>query len=92
MDLLDFYRGTLSVRRLGVLVKQLPAESALSRALNDGELPWTNLEHRVTDLWALWAKQEHPVRAEMETKARIAAKQAKVIKLNEKRKRRYGLG
>lgn len=95
VDLLDFYRGALSVRRLGVLVKQLPAESALSRALNGGELPWTNLEHRVADLWALWAKQDHPVRAEMEAKVKAAAKQARVLKLRakfEKRKRRYGLG
>lgn len=92
MDLLDFYRGTLSARRLGVLVRQLPSESALSRALNGNEPPWQRTDHLIADLWSLWAKQDHPVRAEMEAHARIAAKSAKVIGLFEKHKRTYGLG
>ena len=87
MDLLDFYRGTLSARRLGVLVRQLPIESALVRALNHGRPQWTVNDHLTADLWSLWAKQDHPVRAEMEAKARIESKTAKIIALNEKRKR-----
>ena len=78
-----------------MLVRQLPAESALVRALNDGQPPLSRLEHFTADLWALWAKQDHPVRVEMEAKARHAAKQARVIELKavfEKRKRTYGLG
>lgn len=93
--MLDFYRGTLSARRLGVLVRQLSADSALSRALNGGEPPWSNTDHRVADLWALWAKQEHPVRAEMEAKAHKETKRARVIELrakSERRKRTYGMG
>lgn len=65
------------------------------RALNDGVQPWSNLEHRVADLWALWAKKDHPVRAEMETKVRTAAKLARVVELRavfEQRKQTYGLG
>lgn len=76
-------------------MRQLPAESALSRALNGGELPWNRLEHLTADVWALWAKQDHPVRAEMEAQARSAAKLARVIELKtvfNKRKRRYGIG
>lgn len=95
VDLLDFYRGTLSARRLGVLVRQLPAESALSRALNGGQPPWTTTDHRIADLWSLWAKKEHPLRAEMVAKARREKKLAKVIKLRavyETKKRTYGLG
>lgn len=101
VDLLDFYRGILSPRRLWVLVKQLPAESALSRALNDGRIPWGNVEHLLADLWALTAKAhfgdtagDHPTRAEMETKARTTAKLARVVQLRTKfetRKRTYGL-
>ncbi|MEV5360576.1 hypothetical protein AB0K45_09555 [Micrococcus luteus] len=92
--MLDFYRGALSARRLIVLLRQLPAESALARALNDGQPPWSNLEHRVADLWALWAKKDHPVRVEMKARHKAAAKQARVAELRavyEKRKRRYGL-
>lgn len=94
IDLLDFYRGTLSVRRLGVLVRELKADSSLVRALNGGQLPWSNLEHRVADLWALWAKQDHPVRVDLETKAKTSAKAARVVELKaeyQKRKRAYGL-
>lgn len=94
MDLLDFYRGTLSARRLGVLVRHLPADAALVRALNGGRPHWTVTDHLIADLWALWAKQDHPKRAEMEEKARTAAKLARVVQLRtkfEKRKRTYGL-
>lgn len=95
MDLLDFYRGTLSVRRLGVLVRHLPADAALVRALNDGRPQWMTTDHLIADLWALWAKKDHPVRAEMEAKKRTTAKLARVVELRavfEKRKRTYGLG
>ncbi|MGA5467177.1 hypothetical protein [Mycobacterium sp. NPDC050041] len=69
-------------------------ESATVRALNGGQAPWSNLEHRVADLWALWAKKDHPVRAEIQAKARTAKKQARVEKLRtvfQKKKRTYGL-
>jgi hypothetical protein len=95
VDLLDFYRGTLSARRLGVLVRHLSVKSSLVRALNGGRPQWVTADHLIADLWALWAKKDHPVRAEMEAKARTAAKQARVIELRavyEKKKRTYGLG
>lgn len=103
IDVLDFYRGTLSARRLGVLVRQLPVESALVRALNDGRTPWGNVEHLLADLWLVLVKilnpksriSDHPVRAEIESKARTAAKVARVVELKAKfqrRKKTYGLG
>jgi hypothetical protein len=63
--------------------------------MNDGRPQWATTDHLVADLWSLWAKQDHPVRAEMEAKARTAAKRARVIELRAKfetRKRAYGLG
>jgi hypothetical protein len=95
VDLLDFYRGTLSARLLGVYVRQLSVTSGLVRALNDGRPQWLTGDHLLADLWSLWAKQDHPMRAEMEAKARNAAKLARVIELRatfENRKRSYGLG
>ena len=95
IDLLDFYRGTLSARRLGVLVKQLPPESATVRAIWGGNPPFGRTDDLIADLWALWAKQDHPVRAEIQAKAQNEAKRARVVALrarHEQRKRKYGLG
>ncbi|WP_292980975.1 hypothetical protein [Mycobacterium sp.] len=87
-----------------MLIRQLPVESALVRALNDGRVPWGNLEHLVADHWALTLMvnsganarfRDHPTRAEIQQKAHAEAKQARVIDLRakfEKRKRTYGLG
>lgn len=94
VHLLDFYRGTVSSRRLVILIRYLSADSALVRALNGGPM-WSNTDHRIADLWALFAKKDHPIRAEMEAKAKKQKKQARVIELRtvfEKRKRTYGLG
>lgn len=102
MELLDFYRGKLSARLLGVYVRQLSAKSGLVRALNGGRPPWSVTDHLIADLWALEAKAhfgdkvgDHPMRAEMEAMARTNAKLAKVIELRtvfQNRKRTYGLG
>lgn len=77
------------------MVKQLPPESATVRAIHDGNPPFGRTDHLIADLWSLWAKTDHPVRAETQAKAHNAAKRARVIELkakHEKRKRKYGLG
>jgi hypothetical protein len=85
----DFWRGTLSARRLGVLIRHLPVDSALVSAINDGGQPWTRVENLLADLWALLVKVhgdpaktpedvDHPARAEMAAAALAAAK--KVLK------------
>jgi len=46
-------------------------------------------------VWALWARKDHPVRAEIEEQRRRAEKLARVVELKtkfEQRKRIYGLG
>jgi hypothetical protein len=45
VDLLDYYRGTLSARRLRVLIRHLPRESALVRALHGDVADWGLAEH-----------------------------------------------
>ncbi|QUQ62690.1 hypothetical protein [Kutzneria sp. CA-103260] len=45
MDLLDHYRGTLSARRLRVLVQHLPADSNLVRALHGEQADWRLADH-----------------------------------------------
>jgi len=86
IDLCDFYRGRLSSRRLSVLIRHLPHDSALVTAINDGQPVWSSVEHLLADLWALLLransdpkktsdKVDHPVRAAMTAKAVAATKQ-----------------
>lgn len=88
VDVLDFYRGRLSSRRLGVLVTDLmkrPGSSFL-RAVNEGQPGWSPTDHLIADLWALIVQvnsdgkkntPDHPVRTAMEAKARAAARAAR---------------
>ncbi|MFE4693744.1 hypothetical protein ACFRH6_27305 [Streptomyces sp. NPDC056749] len=41
MDLLDWYRGRLSSRRLAVLVKHMPRDSAVAQELHGDGAEWT---------------------------------------------------
>lgn len=45
MDLLDYHRGLLSARRLRVLIRHLPRESALVRAVHGPVADWGPVEH-----------------------------------------------
>ncbi|GAA0430148.1 hypothetical protein [Streptomyces luteireticuli] len=52
MDLLDWHRGSLSTRRLAVLVKHLPRDSAVNRDLHGEIVEWdanTHLLAGITD-------------------------------------------
>ncbi|MCP3800318.1 hypothetical protein NLX83_13725 [Allokutzneria sp. A3M-2-11 16] len=58
VDLLDLYRGRLSLRRVCLLVQHLPIEAAVWRT-EDAPGPWSRteallfaVERRVTALWA----------------------------------------
>ncbi|MEV7089915.1 hypothetical protein AB0O07_29200 [Streptomyces sp. NPDC093085] len=45
MDLLDWHRGRLSSRRLAVLVKHMPRDSALTHELHGEEADWSVTDH-----------------------------------------------
>jgi hypothetical protein len=60
VDLLDFYRGTLSARRLGCMCGNCRRIRRRSRTINGNAPPWNRNENLIADLWALWAKQDHP--------------------------------
>ncbi|MFD0034976.1 hypothetical protein ACWGDS_41340 [Streptomyces sp. NPDC055059] len=45
MDLLDWHRGRLSSRRLAVLVRHMPRDSALARELHGEAAEWTTADH-----------------------------------------------
>ncbi|WP_405996407.1 hypothetical protein [Streptomyces sp. NBC_00986] len=45
MDLLDWHRDRLSARRLTVLIRQLPHDSALNRELHGEAADWSVTDH-----------------------------------------------
>ncbi|MFI5808097.1 hypothetical protein [Streptomyces sp. NPDC051561] len=45
LDLLDWHRGALSSRRLAVLVKHLPRDSAVARELHGEAAEWEVADH-----------------------------------------------
>ncbi|MER6527700.1 hypothetical protein [Streptomyces sp. NPDC001508] len=45
MDLLDWHRETLTARRLALLVKHLPRDSALNRELHGEAAEWSVSDH-----------------------------------------------
>ncbi|MEV6775193.1 hypothetical protein [Streptomyces syringium] len=45
MDLLDWHRGSLSTRRLSVLVKHMPRDSAVNRDLHGEAVEWDASTH-----------------------------------------------
>ncbi|MFJ8000032.1 hypothetical protein ACIQ7D_23290 [Streptomyces sp. NPDC096310] len=45
MDLLDWHRGRLTSRRLAVLVKHMPRDSALTLELHGEEAEWSVTDH-----------------------------------------------
>jgi hypothetical protein len=62
IDLLDLYRGRLSLRRLAVLVRQLPPESATVRALTP-EAAWSTTDYLLAAVldaarWGNWLTVE----------------------------------
>lgn len=75
----------LSPRRLGVLIRLLPRDSALVAALNEGQPVWSSTDHLLADLWAVLVKVnsdpaktpdnlDHPIRQQMTAKATAESK------------------
>jgi hypothetical protein len=78
LDLCDLYRGKLSLRRLGVLVRRLPATSELVKSIYGPGFTTVDL---LADLWAVTVKAnsekgslpedfDHPARARMTAQAK----------------------
>jgi hypothetical protein len=57
LDVVDFWAGRITVRRMSVIVGQLLADpgSALVRSIRDGEVPWTSTDYLLADVFDLIA-------------------------------------
>lgn len=103
IDLLDYYRGTLTARKLHVLIDQLPYDSATATSQNGGVPVWSPGDHLTADLWSLIVAVnspkdspyvEQPRRAEMERQAHARDKESRIAQLKavyQAKKRAYGL-
>ncbi|QWY81836.1 tail assembly chaperone [Microbacterium phage Honk] len=60
VDLADYYRGELSLRRLAGFLKHLPADSAVRRLANDGDPDWTREEYLLTHVYTAFTGKAHP--------------------------------
>lgn len=62
VDLSDYYRGGLSLRRLSVLIHSLPSDSATARA--EGHVPdgWDVHAFLLADIFHAWTGSAHPSR------------------------------
>lgn len=90
MDLLDYYRGTLTARKLHVFIDRLPMESATARSQNGDRPVWGPLEHLIADLWSLTVGVnsekgspfvDQPRRVEMENAAFARDKESRIDQL-----------
>lgn len=88
--MLDYYRGTLTARRLHVLIDRLPYDSATARSQNGDRPVWSVQDHLIADLWSLIVGVnsekgspyvEQPRRAEMEMAAHVRDKETRVDQL-----------
>ncbi|GAA3045089.1 hypothetical protein GCM10020229_65380 [Kitasatospora albolonga] len=50
MDLLDWHRDRLSARRLSVLIKHLPRDSALTRELHGEAADWSTTDYLLANV------------------------------------------
>lgn len=96
VDLLDLYRGSLTYRKVWVLLQcGLPPTSALAKLLNDGEEPWTLTDFLLSDLWALQVQRfknppkMHPWRERHQKRMddrRQTSRRAKLVSAQQRRR------
>ncbi|MDL9938680.1 hypothetical protein QSJ18_18190 [Gordonia sp. ABSL1-1] len=98
IDLIDFYRGSLTARRLWALVEDLLTyrahESSLARRVNNDHHVFSLTDYLLADLWELKAKSmsenapdAHPWRNPEEAEAEAARQQARDQKMIERQQR-----
>ncbi|MBM4489500.1 hypothetical protein GS937_01565 [Rhodococcus hoagii] len=101
-DLRDLWRpgggeSQLTLRRLFVLIRYLPADSALAIDESDGRVPWTITDHLLADLWEQKANAgrgrgkpriRHPWRLEQKKRQSARRSEAKRNKFERAKARR----
>lgn len=65
LDLLDLYRGRLSLRKVGVLIAHLPLGSATVAALSGAAEGWVMGDYLLADVFNATAGQPHPARPQI---------------------------
>lgn len=73
VDLADYWRGELSLRRLSHLLAQLPPESATSRIASDVD-GWLTGDFLLADVYHALTGEAHPSRPKPRSGSRYAEK------------------
>lgn len=86
VDVLDLWRGGLSLRRLAVLVSQLPSGSrvwAIEQGVPHG---WTLTDFLLTDIWSAFTGEPHPLRPTDDSakKSKVEEQAAKLLAQRER--------
>jgi hypothetical protein len=69
VDLRDLWRGGLSLRRLSILVENMPADSSVWAVLNGVERGWTLTDFLLADVFHALSGAPHPSRPKPKRKA-----------------------
>lgn len=86
VDLADFWRGGVTLRRLANLTYHLPSGGAVWAVSNGVPYGWTLTDILITDLFHAWTGEEHPARPKgdgpkrdaAELRARLEAQRARL--------------
>lgn len=73
IDLRDFWRGGVGLRRLANLTHYLPAGGAVWALSNGVPYGWTLTDVLIADLFHAWTGEEHPARPRGGSERRDAA-------------------
>lgn len=90
IDLADYWRGDLSLRRLSVLASRLPADSNVVRAITKTQPGWDVQAYLLADLFAALTGKPHPARPTPSDGKRESRNKRLIKALQEQRERLAG--
>lgn len=87
VDLADYWRGGLSLRRLSVLIEHLPPGSAVWAKRQRIDAGWSFAELLIADLYHAFTGEAHPSRPQPEDTAKTGRYASLRSRLEAQRKR-----
>ncbi|SUA72655.1 Uncharacterised protein [Nocardia otitidiscaviarum] len=64
----------LTLREIWIRIQELPHDSSLVRATNQGRARWSTTDYLLADLWQAWTGKPHYARPKTEAQKQITAK------------------
>ncbi|MEU1526353.1 hypothetical protein ABZ413_29570 [Nocardia rhamnosiphila] len=70
----------LTLREIWVFIEDLPPDSSLVKAMNEGKPGWGLSDHLTADLWHALTGKPHPLRPQAEQQKQANAKRARAMR------------